>query len=149
MRKIINRLANALKSHHSPHEIALGIGIGSFVGVIPLYGFQTAIIIFLAFIIRRANKLAMLAAASIFVPPAIPFVLWAEYNIGRLILRGGYPELEISLLKTIRWGDLLDMFWVLLLGSAALGLAYSITMYFISFYIASGIKRRRESGTDG
>lgn len=149
MRKIITRIAHALKSHHSPHEIALGIAIGSFVGIIPIYGFQTAIVILLAFIIRRANKIAMLAAVSVFIPPVIPFVLWAEYNIGRLILRGGYPELGISLLKTVRWEDLLDMFWVLLLGSAALGLAYSITMYFVSFYIASGIKRRRESKADG
>jgi len=149
MGKIRTRIALALKSHKTPHEIALGIGIGSFVGVIPLYGLHTAIIILLALIIRKANKLAMLAASSIFIPPVIPFVIWAEYNIGRLILRGDYPALGFSTLRNVGWGSLRDMYWVLLLGSAALGLAYSILTYFVSWHLAVKIKQRREKKANG
>ena len=149
MGKIRSRLVLALKSYNTPQEIALGIGIGSFVGVIPLYGFHTIIIIFLAFIIRKANKLAMLAASAIFMPPVIPFVLWAEYNIGRLILYARYPALDFATIKNLRWGDIGDMYLVVLLGSAALGLAYSIIMYVISLYIATKIKKRREKEVDG
>lgn len=148
MSKIITRLVETLKSNNTPQEIALGIGIGSFVGVIPLYGLHTIIIISLAFIIRKANKLAMLAASAIFMPPVIPFLIWAEYNIGRLILYGRYPAMDFATMKNLRWGDIGNIYLVILLGSAALGLAYSIIMYALSLYISTKIQKRREKKVD-
>ncbi|MFA5144350.1 MAG: DUF2062 domain-containing protein [Candidatus Omnitrophota bacterium] len=40
-KEILAALVESLKEHHDPHGVALGIAIGSFIGILPVYGLHT------------------------------------------------------------------------------------------------------------
>ena len=75
---------------NDPSEVALGVAIGVFIAILPLYGLHTILVLTAAFFIRRANVIAMLVGTNISLPPTVPFITWAGYNIGRLMLGNKY-----------------------------------------------------------
>ena len=85
-KEIIAVLVGALKEHPDPHGIALGVAIGSFIGILPLYGLHTVLCVIALFLIPRANKLAILVGTNISLPPTIATITWTAYDIGRLLL---------------------------------------------------------------
>ncbi|MBF0533156.1 MAG: DUF2062 domain-containing protein, partial [Candidatus Omnitrophica bacterium] len=54
------KLAAILKSNTLPEEIALGVAIGVFISILPLYGLHTLLVVIAALLIRKSNKLAIL-----------------------------------------------------------------------------------------
>ncbi len=72
-------------SKDSPKKKALSIALGVFLGLSPLWGFHTVIVIFLA-IFFRLNKVIAFAFSNISLPPFIPFVLWACVRTGNFVL---------------------------------------------------------------
>jgi len=61
---IKNRLSDLFKTHNTPHEIALGVAVGVFIGFTPLYGLHLFIVLLFALIIPDMNKIAMLIGAN-------------------------------------------------------------------------------------
>tara|TARA_R110002072_G_scaffold303113_1_gene494168 strand:- start:70833 stop:71999 length:1167 start_codon:yes stop_codon:yes gene_type:complete len=74
-----------LGSGDSSKKKALSIALGVFLGLSPLWGFHTVIVIFLA-IFFRLNKVIAFAFSNISLPPFIPFVLWASVRTGNFVL---------------------------------------------------------------
>ncbi|MAM28304.1 MAG: glycosyltransferase [Flavobacteriaceae bacterium] len=74
-----------LSSGDSSKKKALSIALGVFLGLSPLWGFHTVIVIFLA-IFFRLNKVIAFAFSNISLPPFIPFVLWASVRTGNFVL---------------------------------------------------------------
>lgn len=73
---IKQRFLALLKMHNSPREIALGVSLGVFIGVTPLYGFHTLLVILFALAVKKANKIAILIGTNISIPPTMPFLTW-------------------------------------------------------------------------
>ena len=128
------RFLTLVKSHNTPHEIALGTAIGVFIGVMPLYGFHTLLFLAAAFLIRRVHKLAILIGTNISIPPTAPLITLAGYDIGRWILPGAYPALSVSVLKHLTLHDIAHLFIPLFAGSVVLGLVIW-SFYFWWFHI--------------
>jgi uncharacterized protein (DUF2062 family) len=63
----------------------LSIALGVFIGLSPLWGFHTIIVIFLA-IFLKLNKVISFAFSNISLPPFIPLVLLFSLQTGNLIL---------------------------------------------------------------
>ncbi len=82
-------LEDFLGSKDAPKKKALSIALGVFLGLSPLWGFHTVIVIFLA-IFLRLNKVIAFAFSNISLPPFIPFVLWASVRTGNFVL--GQPS---------------------------------------------------------
>jgi len=122
-----------LKLNTTPPEIALGISIGVIIAVLPLC-------VIFAFFIPRANKIAILVGTNISLPPTVPFITWAGYNIGRLILGPQYAPLNLATFKGIRFKDMLHFYYPLFVGSLVLGLFLSVIFYFFTLRF---IKKRR------
>ncbi|MCU0371380.1 MAG: DUF2062 domain-containing protein, partial [Bacteroidales bacterium] len=61
------------------------IALGVFMGIAPVWGWQMAIALALA-ILLKLNKAITLVASNISIPPMIPFILFASYMTGGLIL---------------------------------------------------------------
>lgn len=78
-------LEDFLRNQDSPKKKALSIALGVFLGLSPLWGFHTLIVIFLA-ILLRLNKLIAFAFSNISFPPFIPFVLLLSLQTGNWVL---------------------------------------------------------------
>lgn len=63
------------------HIKALSIGLGVFMGILPIWGFQLVTAIFLS-IILRLNKTLVIVAANISIPPMIPLIIYASFRVG-------------------------------------------------------------------
>jgi uncharacterized protein (TIGR03546 family) len=147
-RKIKESLIHLLRLHSTPYEIALGVAIGVFISTLPLYGFHTFLVILAAVIVRPANKIAILLGTNFSLPPTVPFITWAGYEIGRAVLgKGKYPPLEWSQFKHINLQKVLDLYPPLFLGSVILGIICAVFFYFIVFLIAKKLKDRKAHHT--
>jgi uncharacterized protein (DUF2062 family) len=76
-----------------PEEIAKGVALGIFIGMTPTFGFQMAIALFFAYLLRE-NRLAAVLGVWITNPVTAPFIYAIEYEMGRLLLdmsRVGLP----------------------------------------------------------
>ena len=137
---LMERLRRLIALHNSPEEIALGVAIGVWIAVMPLYGFHTILVIIFAFLVRKANKIAILLGTNISLPPTVPFITWAGYEIGRMFLRGGYPPLNWQAFKGFTYKSIFKFYYPLLLGSFVLGMGCAILFYFLTLWF---VKRRR------
>lgn len=134
------RVARLLRLNNSPHEIALGVAIGVFIGVTPLYGLHTLMVIAAAFFVKRVNKIAMLLGTSISTTPTVPLITWAGYSLGRLILGDHYPPLVWEMFKDIfhngfqgAYQMIRSLYAPLFLGSVVLGMFLAPVFYFLVF----------------
>jgi len=74
-----------LASSDSNLKKSLSIALGIFVGIAPVWGFQTLMVISLA-VILRLNKALAFAFSNISIPPMIPFIIWGSLEIGSLFV---------------------------------------------------------------
>ena len=136
------RLLNLWKSRSSPHEIALGVAIGVFIGITPFYGFHIITAFFAAFIMKNVNKVAIFLGMNISLPPTIPFITWAGYSIGRKMLGSEpYPLLGWENFSHFSYATFFDFFYALIVGSLILGIILSVLIYFLTLWFFNKRKR--------
>ncbi|SFT03000.1 DUF2062 domain-containing protein [Sphingobacterium wenxiniae] len=87
---------NILGSTDSPKKKALSIGLGVFMGIAPVWGFQTALTISLA-VFLRLNKVLAFAFSNISFAPFIPVVIYASLVVGSWV----YPSSHTFALEGI------------------------------------------------
>lgn len=144
-RKLKEKILSLFKPHNTPAEIALGVAIGVFIAILPVYGLHTIMVITAAFLIRRANIIAMLVGTNISLPPTVPFITWAGYNIGRLMLGKNYPYIPCCTFKGFSYKGILNFYYPLLLGSFILAVICAIVFYFLTLNF---MNKRRKAGMD-
>ena len=135
-----------IRQHNSPYEIALGAGIGAFISVLPVYGLHTVLVILAAIIVRPANKIAIFLGTNLSLPPTIPFITWAGYEIGRFILKGNLPPLSWGFFKHLTFQKIASLYWPLFLGSLILGVICAIVVYGLTFFVVKRVKQRNSHG---
>ncbi|MEO6347117.1 MAG: DUF2062 domain-containing protein [Aquaticitalea sp.] len=74
-----------LRHQDSPKKKALSIALGLFIGLSPLWGFHTIIVLFLA-VFLRLNKVIAFVFSHVSLPPFIPLVLWMSLQTGNWVL---------------------------------------------------------------
>ena len=89
IKEIIVALVSVLKAHNAPHQIALGVAMGCFIAILPLYGFHTILCVIAALLIPKANKLAILLGTNVSLPPTVATITWTAYDIGRSFVGNG------------------------------------------------------------
>ncbi|WP_317195763.1 DUF2062 domain-containing protein [Pinibacter aurantiacus] len=77
---------------------AMSIAFGVFMGIVPIWGFQLAVAIFLA-ILFKLNKPLVIVAANISIPPMIPLIIFTSIKTGALWM--GKNAVDISFTKSI------------------------------------------------
>ncbi|MCX5698437.1 MAG: DUF2062 domain-containing protein [Candidatus Omnitrophica bacterium] len=137
-------LVKLIRQHNSPQEIALGAGIGAFISVLPVYGLHTVLVILAAIIVRPANKIAIFLGTNLSLPPTVPFITWAGYEIGRFILKGNLPPLSWDFFKHLTFAKIANLYWPLFLGSIILGLTCAIVIYILTFLVVKRIKLKNQ-----
>ena len=142
-KETITALVIALKAHHDPHGVALGVAIGAFIGITPLYGLHTVLCVIALFLIPRANKLAILVGTNISLPPTIATITWTAYDIGRVLLfNEHYPPLSWEYLRNFKISRLSEFYYPLFIGSMVLGLLVAVALYLITWTIANYLRKK-------
>lgn len=139
-------LVKLIRQHNSPHEVALGAGIGAFISVLPIYGLHTVLVVLAAIIVKPANKIAMFLGTNLSLPPTIPFITWAAYEIGRWVLNKDLPPLDWGFFKDLSLAKITGFYWPLFLGSLVLGAACAAIVYGLTFFTVKKIKERKSRG---
>jgi glycosyltransferase involved in cell wall biosynthesis len=85
-----NKLTTVIKEQLSLHnenplKVSTALGFGVFMGIVPIWGFQMLAAAFLAHFLRL-NKVLVLVAANISIPPVIPFIIYFSYKTGGLFM---------------------------------------------------------------
>jgi uncharacterized protein (TIGR03546 family) len=144
VKEIIAGLVRLLKAHNAPHEIALGVAIGSFIAILPVYGLHTVLCVIAAILIPRANKLAILLGTNISLPPTVATITWTAYDIGRLLLvNKNYPPLSWDYIKHFKISSAMEFYYPLFIGSLVLGLLCAVVLYLITLVLANHFRKKR------
>jgi len=78
-------IENVLESNDSKLKKSLSIALGVFIGIAPFWGFQTLLVLFLAYILKL-NKVISFAFSNVSFPPFIPFIIFASLKIGSVFI---------------------------------------------------------------
>jgi len=84
-----------LHPHHSDPVKAASIALGVFMGIIPIWGFQMLVAVFLA-VLFRLNKALVLISSNISIPPMIPLIIFGSYKLGAIWMGSNPGHLEFS-----------------------------------------------------
>ncbi len=141
----------------SPHSLALGCGVGVFMGIMPVLPFRTVLTLIVA-TPARANVIAAVVVGAVI---ANPFVLVVWYSLaltcGNLLVanavtwdrvsamldsigRAGFAE-SLSLVGTVGW----DVVFVLLAGGCLIALPAGLASYVVALRYFS---KRQQASTE-
>ncbi len=110
--------------HEGTHnaEIAAALGIGVLIGVIPLYGLQTLLAIYVAEKLHLNSPVCVLGT-QVALPPLMPFWLLVNTQVGYLLLHGGFVPWHPALWRAHPWTTAREFIAPLALGSLIVGMA--------------------------
>ena len=136
------KIQHLLSLNNTPREIAFGVSLGVFIGITFPYGLHTLIAILLSVFIPRTNKIAIIGGTYVSIPPTVPFIVWAGYEVGCFILQKNYPVLSWPYFKSITYQKVLELYYPVFVGSLVLGIFSAFCAYFIAFNIARSLKKQ-------
>ena len=85
-----------LKSQEPAHKKAAAIALGVFVGISPFWGLHT-LLVFLLAALFKLNKVIAFIFSNISIPPLIPVIIYASYQVGSVITGKGFAwDLKLS-----------------------------------------------------
>ncbi len=125
-----------------PEEIAKGVALGIFVGMTPTFGFQMAIALFFAYLLKE-NRLAAILGVWITNPVTAPVIYSIEYEMGRILL--SMPR--ASLPAEFTWGAYADLGWDIMyplwVGGTLAGVILGALAYFVTLRMVPIVKTWR------
>lgn len=125
-----------------PEEIAKGVALGIFIGMTPTFGFQMAIALFFAYLLRE-NRLAALLGVWVTNPVTAPIIYTIEYEVGRILLdmdRASLPlEFTWEAYSKLGW-DIIFPLWV---GGLLAGVILGSLSYFLTLRMVPVVKTWR------
>jgi uncharacterized protein (DUF2062 family) len=141
-----------LRVDDTPHRIALGVAIGIFVTWTPTVGFQMALAVMLAWLLR-ANKLVGVPFVWISNPLTLAPIFLPNYYIGRWILGSDVPPPDFG--KMVQspggWLERVDTWWSvtwqaflpLWIGGLLMGGALGTLAYFVTYQAIMVYRRKK------
>lgn len=134
MRTYIRRLRSwvhlLLRQHLSPGSIGLAVGVGVFLGSLPIYGVHLLVCIAVARWLKL-NQALVYAAANISNPLFAPFLISAQVAVGEWMRHGNLRAMGPELVEGSFWTMLRqapDLFVSCLLGSVVVGAGLGLVL---------------------
>ena len=143
--KFTDIVRDQMRLHNeNPAKVSTAIGFGIFMGIVPIWGFQMLTAAFLAHFLRL-NKILVLAASNISIPPMIPFLIYFSYKTGGIVLNSNEEiskETLLQLKQQILDGQFYATFQELgysiyqyVVGSVVFGLGLGLVIGMITYLI--------------
>ncbi len=128
-----------LHSNDSTAKITLSVMLGVFMGIVPIWGYQLITAISLAYLFRL-NKMLVIVAAQISIPPMIPLILYLSYLTGSIILGNG-AHLDMVSPMTLEFVK--RNLFQYIMGSVTLALILSLFFGLIMYSFMTVIRKNR------
>jgi len=161
LKKLESWFVHLLHLDDSPHRIALGVAIGTFVAVTPTWGVQMVLVVALAWLLR-ANKVVGIPMVWVTNPltnvPIYSFCYW----IGQMLAGGpGLGEFmdrfgalfkgETGWWESLKASAVLayDVAIPLWVGTVVVGLVAGVILYVVMYYLITVYRRRHRHPPGG
>lgn len=130
-----------LSGNLSNKKIAVSLGFGIFMGILPIWGYQLVLGFILAHVFKMSKTIFFLAA-NISLPPLIPFILYLSYVTGSFVTGEFSWKIEFDpTFESIR-ANLVQY----LAGSVLLAVFAGLTFGLLSYLILPLIRKNRKNG---
>ena len=151
IRRIIQKAKGFLSQGLQPRELAASIAIGTLIGVFPIYGTTTAILVFLAW--RLSLNLPLMLFVSYLLTPLQLLLIIPLMRVGEWLFGFPYLDLDLASLQLSFQNGILETFstfsgrlvlsiagWFFLVGPLALAL------FVVLFQMFRYVHRRKMVG---
>ena len=135
-----------------PHTIAVGVAVGMFFGLIPLWGLKTLMALGVTRLLRGSIVAAAIAVTLHDVAlPLVPLLLRWEYDVGFWLLSHPHslpPKLHMSHQNPAIWFHWSTFFTIgrpLLLGSVVVAAPVSVVSYYLTLALVKRWRGKRTS----
>ncbi len=128
-----------LHSSDSPRKKALSIALGVFIGLSPLWGFHTIIVLFLA-VLFKLNKVIAFAFSNVSLAPLIPFVLYASLKTGTFITG---EELTYTFESIVTNFEFVTHLKTYIIGSLTLSIMGALLFGLLGYFILDLFDRKK------
>jgi len=92
----LNAIIDQLYNPNESDEIkALSAAFGIFMGIIPIWGFQTLAAIFFSMLFRL-NKALVVIFSQISFPPMMPLIIYLSYKAGKYWMEEGFTDVAFD-----------------------------------------------------
>jgi len=118
---------------------ALSVAFGVFMGIVPIWGFQLAVAIPTAMVLKL-NKALVILAAHVSIPPMIPVLLFASHRLGRYWMGSRAETLSFS--REISIQSVQRNFEQYLYGSLSLAVLAAVGAGLVAFFLLKGVRRK-------
>ncbi len=134
-----------LHSSDSPRKKALSIALGVFIGLCPLWGFHTVIVLSLA-VLFKLNKVIAFTFSNVSLAPFIPFVLYASLRTGTFITG---EDLTYTFESSIADFELITHLKTYLIGSLTLSILAATIFGILGYFMLSIFDRKKIAVNNG
>ena len=138
--RLREKVREILAANLSPAGIGWAVGIGCFLGALPVYGIHLGVCIVVARLFRL-NEAVMYAAANISNPFFAPFLIAAEIEIGEYMRHGHVATgLDTAAFGHSFWDTLMtapDLFLSCVYGSVPLGIGIGLVLGPLAWIVAA------------
>lgn len=129
----------------SPHNIAIGLAAGVFIGLLPVLPFQTVLAVALAFVVR-GSKIAAALGTWVSNPLNWVPVYMLFYFVGKAVVPFDVPAFNPTQLEM---AQMLDMGWkffaVMMIGGLVVATPSAVLSYFLAFKGIQAYRVRRKA----
>ncbi|MBO0591068.1 DUF2062 domain-containing protein [Cellulophaga sp. E16_2] len=131
-------IEDVIKNNDSPLKKASSIALGVFIGISPLWGFHTILVLSLALILKL-NKTIAFTFSNVSLPPFIPFIVFGSFQMGNLLL-GQNSTFNIP--EIIADFEALKQLKIYIIGSFALAATVAVTLGLLSYFLFLIFKKK-------
>lgn len=155
LRRIKVRMKRVFRTGERAEKMSLSLAVGVFVGISPLIGLHTVIILAVAFIFRL-NKIAALAGTFInnpwtFMPISSVSIAFGYLLMGekpRFVEPGSEAAPDIVSLWAAFYANMEELLIPFVLGSTVLGVVSSVATYFAANLLIKRFRKKRKKYLD-
>ena len=126
-------------ANHSDQLKAMSVAFGVFMGILPIWGFQLVVAIFLA-ILLKLNKPLVIIAANISIPPMIPVIVFLSYKMGAFWMGAHAMQLDFS--KSISLSSIKQNLQQYIYGSISLAIIAGLAFGLLTFGLLKLFNRK-------
>lgn len=124
-----------IKSQEPAHKKAAAVALGVFVGMSPFWGLHT-LFVFLLAAIFKLNKVIAIIFSNISIPPLVPVIIYASYQVGSFLTGKGF-EWDLELSDFDSGAEVLQGLGQYILGSFVLGGFVALLLWIVFYFLFS------------
>jgi uncharacterized protein (DUF2062 family) len=132
---------HVLSPDESNARKTLSVMVGTFLGIIPIWGWQIAAAIAISMIFKL-NKMMTIVASNISIPPMIPVIIFGSYEIGGIFITKNSIDLKYNSGITLEY--ISRNFLQYLVGSIVLAVAAAILFGLVTYILLSIFRKDKK-----